>query len=194
MILNNNVNIRVLNIDVHSEINPTNVILYTEDLNTYQLTLRLVDNNTYFIIPDTTKLTIKLNGIELPAEAYTIADKYRGTIKLNLRKDFFTPNGTKLNTAVAQMLTLELYSNSTFGLYQYTISVPITVVNGKDTGDQNFDAQLGVGDSGTTVPTPEQPSPPWNLTQSIKPPETPEEPDNPDTEVEHLIFDGGSFF
>lgn len=184
MILNNNINIRTLNVDIRSEINPTNIVLYQESLDEYKLIFRLIDNGTYFIIPDTTKLIIKINGIEVPATDYCIADKYRGTVHLKLNKSYFMNNEKLINSSIVQMITLEMYSESTFGSHQYIITIPITVVSGTDTGDQN-------GNEGTTTPDPEVPSPSWNLTQGIKPP-TEENPD--EDEIEHLIFDGGSFF
>lgn len=185
MILNNNnINIRTLNVDIRSEINPTSIVLYQESLDEYKLIFRLIDNGTYFIIPDTTKLTIKINGTEAPATDYCITDKYRGTVHLKLNKSYFMNNEKLINSSIAQMITLEMYSESTFGSHQYTITIPITVVSGTDTGDQN-------GNAGTTTPDPEVPSPSWNLTQDIKPPIE----ENPDEdEIERLIFDGGSFF
>ena len=190
MILNNNVNIRILNVDIRSEINPTNIVLYQDSLNEYKFIIKLIDNGTYFIIPDTTKLTIKINGKAVPATDYCVADKYRGTVHLKLNKSYFMNNEKLINSSIAQMITLEMYSESTFGSHQYTITIPITVVSGVDNGDQN-------GDNGTVNPDPELPSPSWNLTQSVLPPAEDSDGDGvPDEEpeIEHLIFDGGSFF
>lgn len=190
MILNNNVNIRILNVDIRSEINPTNIVLYQDSLNEYKFIIKLIDNGTYFIIPDTTKLTIKINGKAVPATDYCVADKYRGTVHLKLNKSYFMNNEKLINSSIAQMITLEMYSESTFGSHQYTITIPITVVSGVDNGNQN-------GDNGTVNPDPELPSPSWNLTQSVLPPAEDSDGDGvPDEEpeIEHLIFDGGSFF
>ena len=190
MNLNSSINIRVLNIDVRSEINPTNVVLYQDSLNTYKFIIKLIDNGTYFVIPDTTKLVIKINGVEVPNLDYQIVDKYRGTIHLNLNKSYFVNNDKLINSSVSQIITLEMYSESTFGSHQYIVTIPVTVVTGIDDGSQN-------GDSGTINPEPELPSPAWNLTKNILPPTEDSNGDgipDDDVEVETYIFDGGSFF
>ena len=82
---------------------------------------------------------------------------------------------------------LEMYSETTFGLYEYAINIPITVTTGQDMGDSE--------DTGTTLPDPDMPSPNWNLTGNVGPgaDDSPDDTEN-DSEEIHLIFDGGSFF
>ena len=186
----NNANLRILNIDVHSEINPTSVVLYQDNLDSYTFLLRLIDGDTFYIIPDSTKVTLKLNGVEIPSLNYQVTDKYRGTIKLKICSDYFKANDTFINTALAHMLTIEMYSESTFGLHQYIITVPITVTTGSDSGDSD--------DNGTTVEPPTMPNPAWNLTQGDA--SKPDNPNIPDLDLDsdldgvHVIFDGGEFF
>ena len=187
MFLDNSKNIRILNIDIHSEIVPTSIVLYKDSLNTYQFIFKLLEGDSYFIIPDSTKLTIKINGIEVPATEYIIADKYRGTIKLKLSEKLFLKDNSMPITSMANIITLEMYSETTFGLYEYAINIPITVTTGQDMGDSE--------DTGTTLPDPDMPSPNWNLTGSVGPGagDGPDDTEN-DSEEIHLIFDGGSFF
>ena len=90
-------------------------------------------------------------------------------------------------TSMANIITLEMYSETTFGLYEYAINIPITVTTGQDMGDSE--------DTGTTLPDPDMPSPNWNLTGNVGPGagDGPDDTEN-DSEEIHLIFDGGSFF
>ena len=196
-IINNNVNIRILNIEIHNEINPTNIVLYQDDLNYYKFFINLLDNSQRFIIPDDTRLTLKLDGIVLPATSYRIMDKYLGAIELKMSAEYFKKDKVFIDTALAHILSIELYSESTFGLH----SAVFTVTTGKDSGRQNMDSQLGIG-SGTTTQMSTMPSPSWNIIQQDdRPnfdvpdvPDSPTEPDDSNDTGTHLIFDGGELF
>lgn len=196
-VINNNTNLRVLNIDVNSEINPTNIVLYKDNLDYYKFVINLISNNQHFCIPDDTRITLKMDGVAIPETNYNIRDKYLGILVLKISADFFKKNDEYIDTALAHILSIELYSETTFGLHSAVISVPFTVTTGADNGQQNTDSQLGIG-IGTTKPTPVMPSPAWNIIQDGHKPDIPVQPDIPDNNNTdsgtHLIFDGGELF
>ena len=58
-------NIRNLVIDIHSDISPSNVVLYKDSIEDTILVCRLISNSYYYTIPENAKIRVSINDIEI---------------------------------------------------------------------------------------------------------------------------------
>lgn len=83
-------NVRNLVIDIHSDISPSNVVLYKDSIEDTLLVFRLISNSYYYTIPENAKIRVSINDIEIDSSNIVIMNRFKGLFTVRLNNNLFS--------------------------------------------------------------------------------------------------------
>lgn len=150
-------NVRNLVIDIHSDISPSNVVLYKDSIEDTILVCRLISNSYYYTIPENAKIRVSINDIEIDSSNIVIINRFKGLFKIKLNNTLFDTIDTQYE------VNIDVYfANSDIGYGDSGLLHLQTTVfysSGEDTLNQSVQS---IRFPNTNYNIPNNPSPDWD--------------------------------